>query len=147
MILQFDVLKAKQGAGTTDHVWRIGLSSTELAALYGLMQAAGLVLAPTSPAKALGENILAGLQSILDQCRTGKAHPIATILAAAAPEPPGLAQEIGGAPLPVVLTGQGEYAKAWPPESDGPSEATANPAGVTIPYPEHGDYAVYCPKN
>ena len=61
MIIQFDVHKAKQGSCLTDHVWNIGLSGTELSALYGLTQAAGLVLSPTSPSKALGENILAGV--------------------------------------------------------------------------------------
>lgn len=115
MIIQFDVHQAKHGSSPTDHVWKIDLSGTELAALYGLMKAAGLVLSPRSPANALAENMLLGLQCTLNQCRAGKVHPVATILTAVAPEPPGLAQEIDGAPLPVVLTGQGEYAKAWPP--------------------------------
>lgn len=148
MIIQFDARKAKQGAGPTDHVWKVGLSGTELSALYGLMEAADSVLGPTSPAKAFAENILVGLQTVLDQCRAGKAHPTVTIHSAV---PPGLDQEIGLTP-PLVLTGQGEYVQAWPPEPGavpppGSGAPTAKATPATIPYPENGDHACSCPTN
>lgn len=138
MIIQFDRHKATQGAGPTDHVWKIGLSSSELAALHSVVHAAQHGMDSESPGKVLGENLLFGLQAVLEQVQAGKLYPIVTIRSddnLHAPPPP---------PLPVVLTGQGQYAQAWPPEPEAPA-AKATPA--TIPYPENGDHACYCPTN
>ena len=137
MIIQFDRHKAAQGAGSSDHVWKIGLSSTELAAMHSVMHAAQHGMDSESPGKVLGENLLFGLQTIHEQVEAGKFYPIVTIPSDGSVSPPAPPP-----PLPVVLTGQGEYAQAWPPEDAPPAES-----GATIPYPEHGDHACYCSTN
>ena len=136
MIVQFDRHKAAQGAGPADHVWKIALNNTEMATLHGIMEAARRATPVSTEVRALTGSVLHSLRSVLQQSHDGKPFPIATVDTSA------VAKHLS--PLPVVLTGQGEYAQAWP---HGCVPPVVSPACIPYPEPEHGGHARYCPKN